>query len=272
MCINKLMEMKKLFVFLAFAVILSVSVQAQFVRYGARLGGGVSYVSDDLLTHSSIFGANVGGYVDYMFTEWKNPWAENIYLEFGLNVVRRGTNFEQVWTNMLSVRQGYYHNWYVQVPVFAGFKWEIPQLPAGNYVNFFLGPTFNVGVFGRLWDRKVTPGMPQISNNYDTYLSSNKDDRRSFKHMRRFDVGFVLGVGYQWHNFTFDIFMDHGFIALMKKDDVLSGVVVNQNNGTDPTGEGTTTTETAEPENRNAYTGTNQAFMISIGYQLPINR
>jgi hypothetical protein len=28
----------------------------------------------------------------------------------------------------------------------------------------------------------------------------------------------------------------------------------------------------AEKADRNAYTGTNQAFMISVGYQIPINR
>ena len=165
---------------------------------------------------------------------------------------------------MHSIRQGFYHNWYAQIPVFAGFKYEIPQLPAGNFVSFYLGPTFNVGLFGRLWDRKVTPGMPQHSNNYDTYVTGNKDDRRSFKHMRRIDVGVVLGVAYQWHNFTFDLYFDHGFIALMKKDDVLNGVVY----GNETTTETTTTTE----ENRNAYTGTNQAIMLGIGYQLPINR
>ena len=262
--------MKKLLVLLAFAVMLQVSAQAQFVRYGARLSNGVSYVSDDLLTHSPILGFNLGGYVDYMFTEWKNPWAENIYLEFGFNIVRRGTNFRQVWVDMLSVRQGFYHNWYAQIPVLAGFKYEIPQLPAGNYVSFYLGPTFNVGLFGRLWDRKVTPGMPQRTHNYDTYITGDKNDRRSFQHMRRIDVGVVLGLAYQWHNFTFDLYLDHGFIALMREDDVLNGVVYS--NGTrdgtgDGSGSGTTTND-----NRNAYTGTNQAIMLGIGYQLPINR
>ena len=108
--------------------------------------------------------------------------------------------------------------------------------------------------------------MPQSSNNYDTYVTGTKDDRNSFKHMRRIDVGLILGVGYQWRNFTFDIYMDHGFIALMKKDDVLAPFDQVQSN--DPTQPQQNNT----PADRNAYTGTNQAFMISIGYQLPINR
>lgn len=253
--------MKKLLTLLAFAILLHVSAQAQFVRYGARLGNGTSYVSDDLLTHSPIFGFSIGGYADYMFTDWKNPWAENVYLEVGLNIVRRGTNFQQVWVNMRSIRQGFYHNWYAQIPVLAGFKWEIPQLPAGNFVSFYVGPTFNVGLFGKLWDRKVTPGMPQSSHNYDTFITGDKNDRRSFQNMRRIDVGVVLGVAYQWHNFTFDLYLDHGFVALMKKDDVLNGVVYGNENS-----------ETTTNDDRNAYTGTNQAIMLGIGYQLPINR
>ena len=261
--------MKKILTLLAFAVLLQIPAKAQFVHYGARIGGGASYVADDLLTHSPIFGFNIGGYVDYMFTEWKNPWSENIYLQFGLNITRRGTNFQQVFVNMQSIRQGFFHNWYAQIPVIAGFKWEIPQLPAGNYVNFFLGPTLNVGLFGKLWDRQVTPGMPQSSNNYDTFITGTKDDRSSFKNLRRLDAGLILGVGYQWHNITVDFYMDHGFVALMKKDDVLASVEQNQNQN-NTTGENNNTTTTVK--DRNAYTGTNHSFMLAVGYQLPINR
>lgn len=260
--------MKKILTLLAFAFLLQIPAKAQFVDYGFRLANGASYVADDLLTHTPILGFSIGGYVDYMFTEWKNPWAENIFLQTGLNITRRGTNFQQVFVNMLSIRQGFFHNWYAQIPVIAGFKYEIPQLPAGNYVNFFLGPTVSVGLFGQLLDRQVTPGMPQASNNYDTFVTGSKDDRSSFKNLRRFDVGLILGVGYQWHNFTFDLYMDHGFIALMKKEDVLAPFdqSQNQNNQNDNSQNNT------KPKDRNAYTGTNNAFMLAIGYQLPINR
>lgn len=260
--------MKKILTLLAFAFLLQIPAKAQFVDYGFRLANGASYVADDLLTHTPILGFSIGGYVNYMFTEWKNPWAENIYLQTGLNITRRGTNFQQVFVNMLSIRQGFFHNWYAQIPIIAGFKYEIPQLPAGNYVNFFLGPTVSVGLFGQLLDRQVTPGMPQASNNYDTFVTGSKGDRSSFKNLRRFDVGLILGVGYQWHNFTFDLYMDHGFIALMKKEDVLAPFdqTQNQNN------QNNNSQNNTKPKDRNAYTGTNNAFMLAIGYQLPINR
>lgn len=261
--------MKKILTLLAFAVLLQLPVKAQFVDYGVRIANGASYVADDLLTHTPILGFNIGGYVDYMFTDWKNPWSENIYLQTGLNITRRGTNFQQVFVNMLSIRQGFFHDWYAQIPLFAGFKYEIPQLPAGNYVNFFLGPTVNVGLFGKLWDRQVTPGKPRAVN-YDTFVTGSKDDRSSFKTLRRFDVGLILGVGYQWHNFTFDLFLDHGFIALMNKDDVLAPFD-NQNQNQTGT-ENNTTQNNTKPKDRNAYTGTNNAIMLAVGYQLPIHR
>jgi hypothetical protein len=263
--------MKKIFAIIALVLAFNFSAKAQFVHYGARIANGAAYISDDLLTHTPVFGFSIGGYVDYMFTEWKNPWSENIYLQTGLNIVRRGTNFQQVLVNMQSIRQGYYHNWYAQIPVIAGFKYEIPALPAENYLNFFIGPTFNVGLFGRIWDRQVTPGMPQSSNNYDTYVTGTKDDRASFKHLRRLDVGLIVGVGYQWHNFTFDLYLDHGFVAVMNRDDVLAPF---DQTSSSSTGTGNTTTQDSDnsAKDRNAYTGINQSVMFSVGYQLPIHR
>ncbi len=257
--------MKKILFIFAFVLLLTSPAKAQFVRYGFKLGNGISMVTDDLLTSSPVFGFNIGGYVDYSFTNWKNPWSENVYLQVGLNITRRGTNFQRVWVlEPRSIRQGYYHNWYAQIPLIAGFRYELPSLPAENFLNFFVGPTFNVGMFGKLWDREVMPGMPHRSHNYDTFVTGDKDDARSFKNLRRFDVGIVFGVGYQWHNFTVDLYIDHGFIALRKSADVLAPFDVKP----DENGQ----YDFSEVNDRNAYTGTNHTYMISIGYQLPINR
>ena len=257
--------MKKILILLALVAAVQMPLRAQFVHYGAQLGCGAAFVTDDLLTSSPVFAVGIGGYVDYMFTEWKNPWSENVYIRTGLNFNRRGTNFSQDLTHMESMRRGFFHNWYAQIPVVFGFRYELPQLPAGNYINIFIGPSFNVGLFGRRWDRQVTLAMPQLSNNYDTFITGTKDDRASFKHLRRLDASVIFGIGYQWHNITVDLYMDHGFVALMKRADVLAPYDVAQN----LTEENMTEAQKAD---RNAYTGTNQAFMISIGYQLPINR
>ena len=106
-----------------------------------------------------------------------------------------------------------------------------------------------------------------------TFVTGDKDDRASYQHLRRLDAGLILGVGYQWHNFTFDFYMDHGFVALMKKDDVLAPFDQNQNNQNNQNNTGTTTTQNnTTPKDRNAYTGTNNAFIIAVGSQLPIHR
>ncbi len=255
--------MKKLFALVAFAFLMSLSANAQFVRFGGRLGLGASHVTDDLLTTTPILGVNLGGYVDFMFSNMKNPWADNIYLQTGLNITRRGTNFEQVFVDMRSIRQGYFHNWYVQLPLLAGFKYEIPQLPAENFVSFYIGSAVSCGLLGSYRDRQVTPGMPHTSNNYDTYITMGPDAKKSFTHITRLDVGVIIGIGYQWHNFTFDFHLDHGLVALMQKDDVLFPLDY-------PTDESGAPTGPSKPTN--AYTGTNQSYMFSIGYQLPINR
>ena len=242
-----------------FLVLSFFSGKAQFVRYGGRFGVGASYVGDDLLVRSPIMGVNLGGYVDYVFSNWQNPWAENVYLQTGLNIVRRGTNFRQEFESMKS--KGYFHNWYAQIPVLAGFKYEIPQLPAENYISFYVGPAINVGVFGRYWDRHVSPGLPQPSINYDTYRTMDKDARRSFKHIRRIDVSVIFGVTYQWHNFTFDLFMDHGFVPIKRVDDVLHPFDVPDEDGN----------PNMEEKGSNAYTGVNNAIILSVGYQLPLH-
>ncbi|MCR4828195.1 MAG: outer membrane beta-barrel protein [Bacteroidales bacterium] len=240
---------------------------AQFTHFGAKVGLGASYVTDDLLTTTPIMGANLGGYVNYMFTDMKNPWADNIYLEGGFYLTRRGTNLQQVFVEMQSIRDAYYHTYGIQIPVMVGFKYEIPQLPAENYAKLYFGPAFNLGVWGRIWDRQVTPGMPQSSLNYDTYITGTKDDRSAFKHLRRVDLSVILGVGYQWHNWTVDLVLDHGFVSLMKKDDVLINLQNQTNPNPNPNNNNNNNNNTEK--NRNAYLGTNQTIMLSIGYQLP---
>lgn len=250
---NIILSMKKLFLLLTFALLVPVASRAQFTRFGAQLGNGVSYVSDDLLLSKPIFGFQLGGYVDYEFTNWKNPWSENLYIRIGLNFTRRGTQLEQVWVLQKSIRQSFLHNWYAQIPVYVGFRYEIPSLLAGNYVNFFFGPTFNVGLYGRYRDRQVMPGMPQASNNYDTFVTGTKDDRSSFKHIRRFD-GSVVGAGYQWRNYSVDLIWDHGFVPLLRKDDVLAPFDRNVDDSGNISEEG---------KNHNAYTGVNQSYIIA---------
>ena len=262
--------MKKLILLSTFALLVHFSAQAQFTRYGAQMGAGVAYVTDDLLLSAPIMGFQLGGYVDYEFTNWKNPWAENLYLRFGLNFTRRGTKLEQVWVLQKSIRQSFIHNWYAQIPVIVGFRYEIPSLPAGNYVNFFFGPEFNVGLFGRYWDRQVTPGYPQADVNYDTDRSPNKKDSHIYKHIRRWDVSLLCGATYRRNNLTVNLYYDHGFAPLLYQEDALisSTTSATTQSGNDTSKGGTSTSDPstgfADATTRNAFTGTHQALILSL--------
>ena len=105
-----------------------MGAQAQFADYGVRAGLGVATISDDLSTKSPILGAGVGGYINYTFVNTQTIFGEFLYLQSGLNLNRRGSNFHEVLENenTMSVRDGYYHAYYLQLPILVGFHMELP--------------------------------------------------------------------------------------------------------------------------------------------------
>ncbi|MBQ2508616.1 MAG: PorT family protein [Bacteroidales bacterium] len=255
--------MKKGIIILSLALTMGFSAFAQFTDWGVRFGLGAATISDDLLTRSPVCAMDLGGYVNYGFENTAAFWADNLYLQLGANIVRRGARFEQVWELQRSYREGFYHLNYFEIPVLAAWKMELPFAEAEHYANLYVGPALGVGFFGRIWDRHVTPGFPQTSVNYDTYESQNRSDKKAFKHMRRFDISSRIGIGYKHNTLTVDLFWEHGFISLMKEQDVLRTLDAqstennnNNNNNTD--------------NNINPYTGVNNALVLSIGYTLPL--
>lgn len=238
--------------------------QAQLTHYGARVALGASVVSDDLLTTTPIVGGNLGGFANFSLPNSTSAFSDNLYFQTGLYLTRRGSHFEQVLKGMKSYREGAYRAWYAQIPVLVCWRWEMPLDVADQYLNFYVGPALNVGLFGDLWDRQVTPGYPQESVNYDTHITGTKDDRKIFKNIRRIDVSLTAGVGYQHGNFTYDFYWDHGFVPLRKETDVL--------NALERSNYEQTTTTTTKPKERNSYTGVHNIFMVGIGYLVPLQR
>lgn len=262
--------MKKALYLLIATLLLATSAQAQLTHKGVRFGLGPAYVTDDFLTSSPIMGGTLGVFANYGFENARSFWADNLYLQFGFNFARRGTNFEQVLEDIRSYRHGYQHNYYAEIPVLACWRYELPIAQPNHVVNFYIGPVFSVGMFGRFFDRCVTPGYPQTSMNYDTYLSTDPHDRRSFlfhnTHVRWFDVSSQIGLGYSHQNWGVDLIWQHGFIPLMNETDVLRNLQNSQTGTvTGPDGEPVE----IKPDNRNAYTGTNQSFILSVSYILP---
>lgn len=278
--------MKKIFLMGLMGLMGVMGAQAQFADYGVRAGLGVATISDDLSTKSPILGAGVGGYINYTFVNTQTIFGEFVYLQSGLNLNRRGSNFHEVLENenTMSVRDGYYHAYYLQLPLLVGFRLELPIRQSGHIAGIIVGPAFNVGLFGRYKDRMVSPGNPSSIANYDNSIiytpsftiTDNMSDaevaavraaevaakvearrqRQVFNHMRRLDVGVIVGFTYQFGPWSAMLYMDHGFMATSTEPDILRIITQSMGQG------GDSSLKTEIPN------GNNTAFMLSIGYAL----
>ena len=250
---------------------------------GARASVGLATISDDLSTKSPIFGAGVGGYLNINFTNTESVAGQFLYLQTGLNLNRRGSNFHEVLENenTMSVRDGYYHAYYMQLPILVGFHMELPIRSSGHVVGIVAGPTVNLGLFGRYKDRIVSPGNPSPAANYDNSITNtpsititdNMSDaevaavraaevaakaearrqRQVFNHLRRLDVGVIVGLTYEYGPWNAMLYVDHGFIATTTEPDILR-IITQSVMGGD---QGLTT---------DIPKGFNTAVMIGIGY------
>ncbi len=249
--------MKRISLIIVLALVLCGNAHAQFSDYGVKLAAGVATIEDDLATKAPLFGFNAGGYINFTLQNNPTVLAEIFYLQTGLNLVRRGASFEEIFENenTLSIRTGYYHTWYVQLPILAGVHLELPIREAGHIVGVFVGPTINYGVFGKYSDRKVSPGMSTYHDNYDVNFNGSPDDRKLFNHINRLDIGAILGISYERGPFTFTLFMDHGFMATSEGEDIIR--LLDQQTGA-----------IAEDVNIKIPNGNNHSVMFGVSYKL----
>ena len=236
--------MKKILVVLTLLFTLSLTAQAQFLSYGFRGGIGMGVHLDDLATNRPILAANVGGFVNFGFTNSQSLLAENFCLQTGLNLIRRGSNFEEVLESIMSIRKGTFDAWYVQLPVLAMFRYEMPIREPGHYALLSLGPAVSYGLFGTLHDVKITPRLPQSDWNYDI-------TQPVFDVQSPLDVSFLFGVGYEYQDLTAMLQLDYGLTAVSSSPDALN---ISQD---------------AE-RIKTVPIGSNFAILLTIGYQFPI--
>ena len=236
--------MKKILVVLTLLFSLSVTSQAQFLSYGFRGGVGMGVHLDDLANNSPILAANVGGFVNFGFTNSQSLLAENFYLQTGLNLIRRGSNFEEVLEGIMSIRKGTVDAWYLQLPILAMFRYEMPIREPGHYALLSLGPAVSYGLFGTLHDMKITPRLPQSDWNYDI-------TNPVFDVLNPIDVSFLFGIGYEYQDLTAMLQLDYGLTAVSTVPDALNMSQEAERIKTVPI-------------------GNNFAILLTIGYQFPI--
>ena len=234
--------------------LMGFNAQAQW-QFGVKAGIGYASITDDLSTKSPVLGATVGGFANLTFVKSESMLGEIFYLQTGLNLNRRGSNFQVVLErdNTLSVRKGYYHSYYAQVPILACVHMELPIRKAGHVVGAYLGPAFSVGLFGRCKDRLVSPGISSYTGNYDLDVTGTAHDRAVFSHLKRLDISAIVGVSYEYKNIVTNLYVDYGFLPTSSDTDVIRMI---ENSGT-----GSSDIRVDIPN------GYNTAYMLSIGYR-----
>ena len=232
------------------------SAHAQFGDYGVKIGVGLATMDDDLASKSPILGASIGGYINYTFAQSESVLAETFYLQTGLNLTRRGGNFQEVLENGASLmfREGYYHSYYIQLPILACVHYELPIRASGHVVGVFLGPSVSYGLFGSYGDRRITPGITSSTANYDVNFNGSPDDRKVFNHVNRLDVSAIFGFCYEYKRLSASIYIDHGFLATSEGDDILR-IIENAAGGSSKV-------DVKIPN------GHNVAYMLSVSYSL----
>lgn len=242
--------MKRILFILILLAVVSTSAKAQFTSFGFHAGTGLAVHVDDLSENSPILALNLGAYANFGFTNSSSMLAENFSLQVGLNLIRRGSNFAEVIQSITSVREGTYSAYYIQLPVLAHFKYELPIREPGHYGLLQVGPAVSYGLFGTMNDYKFTLGYPMADCNYKI-----KNDP-VFNHLNRLDANFILGVGYEYQDLHVMLSMDYGFLAVTSRADALRNQSVN--------GQPTSTSVTYVPM------GNNFSLLLSVGYSLPI--
>lgn len=242
--------MKKILFVLTLIVATTFTAKAQFTDFGFRVGTGLAYHADDMATNSPILAANVGGFVNFGFTGSQSLLAEVFSLQSGINIIRRGSHYEEVLQDILSVRQGTYSSWAVQVPILASFRYELPVREPGHIGLLTIGPAVSYGLYGTKNEIIFTHGYPQSDWNHKI---SNED---VFKTLNKLDVSFLLGVGYETEDLQIILQLDYGMTSVADFDDAL-----RNDNEYNPS---SSNSVVKVPQ------GNNCALLLTVGYKFPI--
>lgn len=244
--------MKKIIFLITFASLTVFTAQAQISSFGLHLGGGLSRLSDDIISNGCTMGAAVGAFVTYDFSNAHSVIANHFYLQSGLNMVRRGGHDKGVFVvadGVSLTRKGSVEAWYLQLPVLASFRWELPIRHAGHYITACIGPAVSYGLFGSYDFDQNDSGQENSSMNIHI------NDDKAFDHIKRFDVSVLMGIGYQYRNWFARVYMDYGFLAIDEGEDILRQLE-NTQTGSNKS--------TAIP-NANVV-----SYLLMVGYQFPI--
>lgn len=241
--------MKKIAALLLLTITMTAVSYGQFTAYGFQIGGGYSRIADNLITKGGTFGATIGAYTNLEFNSAKTWAAQHLYLQFGLNFMRRGGGMYEEYSAMegryTSTHECTFSTYYAQIPILLNFRYELMSQTSHQNVRLFLGPAFSFGIFGFYDESMITPRIPNEKYNYKI------EKAPAFNYLNRIDANVIFGIGYQYNEFFASIYLDYGFLSLKDETDIL-----RKKQRTDSKIAG----------------GNNMSYMLTIGYELPIYR
>lgn len=271
--------MKRFLIVLTVLFAMSFSAEAQLLNFGFRGGVGPAFHVDEMSSSGPRLGANVGAFLSFGFTGGQSFFAEHFWLQTGVNIIRRGTQFEEAYEKgmFMSIRNGRYSAIYAQLPLLATFRYELPIREPGHIVMLSIGPAVSYGITGTYRDRKVSRGLPQESWNYD--VSGNVFDK-----LNRLDANILFGLGYEWKDLSFMVHIDYGFMAVSQSPDVLKNSEADRANAAAEAAAAAAAAAAAQGitvPGMDALTsttssgatvpgGNNMSILFTVGYQIPI--
>lgn len=239
------------------------ALRAQVLRAGFCAGGGVGFLYDELYQTGPLPVGQAGLYLDLGSTQGITHERQNV-LSFrtGLALALRGGTYRQEFPTLESERQGFYQGYYLQLPLLLNVQYALPtnlQLWHTHRLALRLGPVLGMGLFGTLFDEQQSALQPSPLVNFrHTYTGSD-----IFDHMRRFDIGALFSLGYQYNGLTLDLSVDLGALSLRPVEESLIYIDVE---------EGEPSPYPQEPHNPTGRSGQLRAVTLSLGYQLPMHR
>lgn len=177
--------MKKIILIVVLALGIAFSSKAQNLGYGILLGGNVSGIreSPEELYLGSKFGFQVGGFVDYYF-------SDNVYIKANLMFITKGAHNEatalgvSIYTNVNPI--------YIQVPIIIGYSLNVNE---DININFNLGGYAAIGIAGKSTSEIKGDSIFNRNESIDYFKETQNSDLLYLANNNRFDYGLRFGVG-----------------------------------------------------------------------------
>jgi hypothetical protein len=183
--------MKKIILIVCVAVLGVVSAKAQ-LSYGVTAGLATSSATGDVDKAAYKLGFHVGALLDYAINDQFSIIPELLFTQRGYKI---DEDYSKLTLNLN----------YLQIPVNAAYKFSLPN---ESKLLVFAGPYVGYALSGKV--------SPEKGDSHKIKIGSGDNDE-----VKALDLGFNIGVGYQYEKIFFKLQYNLGFsnIANTENDD-----------------------------------------------------